>query len=321
MKAKLSVIIPNYNGLKYIVDCLDSLFRQSTKEFEIIIVDDCSTDGSYELMKSKYSAMDGFPQIKYLLHSNNLGFATSVNDGIAAATTDYVLLLNNDTVCDEQFVINMYRAIRRSKRLFSVSARMINLHDKNLMDNAGDFYNILGWARTPAKDKPLDQFDKRRKVFSACAGAAIYNRKYLIDMGGFDDHHFAYLEDVDLGYRALLYGYVNIYEPKAIVYHAGSATSGSRYNDFKARLTARNNVYLLYKNMPNWQLIVNMPFIIGGFIIKTLFYFKKGFGKSYFGGIVEGIKGIKELKRVDFKKAGLGRIARIEFSLLANTRY
>ena len=321
LKTKLSVIIPNYNGLAYIEACMDSLFKQQVSSFEIIVVDDASTDGSLAFIKDKYPQNDTYPRVRYIVHRDNLGFARSVNDGIWASQSDYVLLLNNDTVVEADFVYRMYKAIRRSDSIFSVSARMVNLYDRNRMDNAGDFYNILGWARTPAKDKPLSDFDKKKKIFSSCGGAAIYRKSILKKIGTFDDAHFAYLEDVDLGYRSQLYGYTNIYEPKAIVYHAGSATSGSRYNDFKARLTARNNVYVIYKNMPNWQIALNCPFIVAGFAIKTLFYFKKGFGNSYLKGLLEGLRTAKGLKRVDFKAVGLRRLAHIEAQLLAATRY
>ena len=109
-----------------------------------------------------------------------------------------------------------------------------------------------------------------------CGGAAIYRKKIMEKIGYFDEEHFAYLEDTDIGYRARIYGYENWYAPDAVVYHVGSGTSGSRYNHFKTRYSSRNNIYLIYKNMPLLQIILNLPFLVAGFLIKFLFTKRNG---------------------------------------------
>ena len=109
-------------------------------------------------------------------------------------------------------------------------------------------------------------------MFSCCAGAAIYRMDILKKIGGLDEQHFAYLEDVDLGYRARIDGFENWYTPEAKVYHVGSATTGTRYNEKKVFLAARNTIFVIYKNMPLLQLIINFPFIFAGMIVKTLFF-------------------------------------------------
>ena len=118
-------------------------------------------------------------------------------------------------------------------------------------------------------------------MFSACGGAAIYRRALFEQIGYFDELHFAYLEDVDIGYRARIMGYKNKYTPKAVVYHAGSSTTGGRYNTFKVRIAARNSWYVVFKNMPLLQLIINLPFILIGFMIKAMFFILKGYGREY----------------------------------------
>ncbi len=120
----------------------------------------------------------------------------------------------------------------------------------------------------------------RTKFFTSCAGAAIYRKKIFEKIGYFDEEHFAYLEDIDVGYRARINGYENWYAPKAIVYHIGSGTSGSRYNHFKTRYSSRNNIYLIYKNMPFLQILLNLPFLILGFGMKILFFTQKRNGKG-----------------------------------------
>ena len=130
---------------------------------------------------------------------------------------------------------------------------------------------------------------------------------------------------MDLGYRARLYGFRNLYVPGAVVRHAGSASSGSRYNAFKAELTARNSVYLAYKNMPPGQMLLNLPFLLAGFLIKQLFFLKKGLGKSWWKGLVKGIglcrspEGKK--RRVRFDSERLPAYVRIQWELWRNIWY
>lgn len=167
---------------------------------------------------------------------------------------------------------------------------MLQYQNPELTDDAGDFFCGLGWAFARGKGKPASEYQKSGRIFSSCAGAAIYRKSLVLKLGGFDEAHFAYLEDLDISYRAKLAGYVNWYEPKARVLHVGSGTSGSRYNHFKVIHAAGNNVYLLYKNMPLLQLVVNAPLLLAGFLIKYLFFVKKGLGRDYREGLIRGIR-------------------------------
>ncbi len=279
--SKTTVVIPNYKGIDYIEDCLNSLVKSSVP-IQIIMVDNASGDGSLELVREKY------PQVSILTLNENTGFSKAVNEGILVAKTDYVLLLNNDTVVGEDMVEHLETVLDADASAFSVAAKMINLREPDKLDGAGDFYSALGWAFARGKDKPIEMFTKADRIFSASAGAALYRRSMFTEVGYFDENHFAYLEDIDIGYRGNICGYHNRYEPKALVYHAGSAVSGSRHNDFKVRLSARNSIYLIYKNMPLLQVIINLPFLLLGYLIKVLFFIKKGMGSAYLGGIKEG---------------------------------
>ncbi|MBR6769925.1 MAG: glycosyltransferase family 2 protein [Lachnospiraceae bacterium] len=280
---EVTVIIPNYNGIQYLGDCLASIY-QGTMVPEIIVVDNGSLDGSVELVERDY------PQCELIRFQKNTGFCRAVNEGIKRAKTEFVLLLNNDIRVDKDFVHSLHAAIKSRKRAFSVAAKMLSMQEPEVIDAAGDLYCALGWAFSLGKGKRKERYDKSSEVFAACAGAAIYRRKIFETIGYFDENHFAYLEDVDIGYRARIWGYHNYYEPAALVYHAGSAVSGSRYNDFKVRLASRNSIYLIGKNMPLWQIILNLPLLIVGILIKALFFAKKGMGKTYICGIGEGIR-------------------------------
>ncbi|MBR5422292.1 MAG: glycosyltransferase family 2 protein [Lachnospiraceae bacterium] len=312
---KLSVIIPNYNGAQYLDQCLKSLMRQEEKDFEIIVVDDASTDGSAQ------KAMESFPCVKWIFHEENRGFAASVNDGIAAAEADHVLLLNNDTVAERHFVGELYRAVTKSEDIFSASAAMLKMDKPSELDGAGDCFSSLGWAFSPGRDKPEREYRKGREIFSACGGAAIYRKDLLMGLGAFDEEHFAYLEDVDLGFRAKWAGFRNVYAPRARVLHAGSGSSGSRYNPFKLRLTVRNQIYLLYKNLPLWMLVCNLSHLWLGWLVKLLFFTLKGMGADYLRATAEGLAlcGKKRQKRLDFALIPFGRQLRMEAELLLGT--
>ena len=310
---KVTVVIPNYNGQKFIKTCLDALKRQSMRDFETIVIDNASQDGSYEVVKEEY------PKVKLVRLKKNYGFSAAVNKGITLSETPYVILLNNDTEVHPHFVDELLKAIEQSEDIFSVSSKMINFADRNVMDDAGDHYSLMGWGFQQGVGQKIEEYTEDREVFSACAGAAIYRKKILEEIGLFDLQHFAYLEDMDLGYRARIHGYRNLFCAKAVVYHVGSGTSGSKYNDFKVRLAARNNIYMIYKNMPFLQLAVNMPFLAAGFLVKYLFFKKLGFGEVYKDGLKEGFETMHTLKKVNFESRYLGNYIEIEKLLVLGT--
>ena len=317
---KLSVVIPNYNGISLLEKCLAALDKQDFTDYDIIVIDDASTE------KGAEETVAAYPRARLIKHSENRGFAASVNDGIKASDAEYVFLLNNDAYVDDGCLSTLVKAMdAESKNTFSIQCKMLSARNHALIDNAGDFYNILGWPRTRGKDKLADSYSEPTEIFSSCAGAAIYRRNTLLELGLFDENHISYLEDVEIGYRARIYGYVNKYEPSAKVFHEGSATSGSRYNEYKVRLAARNSILLRYKNQTLLQKIVNFPAQEAGVIIKQLFFIRKGLGKVYRAGIKEGRKvkrseGEKNRKIV-FDSAKRKRALKIEFDMIKNIIY
>lgn len=311
MEIKTTIIIPNYNGLSFMEPCFESLKEQTARDFKVLVVDNGSTDGSVEWLKEH--------RIPSIFLKENTGFSGAVNTGIRAADTPYVLLLNNDTRVEPGFVAAMERAMDQSPKIFSVSSRMIQMYHPELLDDAGDMYSILGWAYQRGVGRSSELYQKSCRVFSACAGAAIYRRAVFHEIGLFDELHFAYLEDIDVGWRAKLYGYDNVYCPDAAVYHVGSGTSGSRYNSFKVRLAARNCIYLNYKNMPGWQLLLNAPFLLAGIFVKYLFFVKNGFGGDYVSGLKEGIRTRKQCRRVPGLLKRFGAELKVQFEMIYGT--
>lgn len=309
---EVSVVIPNFNGIAFLDSVLASLEGQTLNNFEVILVDNGSTDGSCSFVTANY------PWVHLIELSENFGFCGAVNAGIRAAKAPYVLLLNNDTEVKEDFVEEMLAAIRRHKNAFSCGARMVQYHDRDKLDDVGNYYCALGWSFARGRGKDIHAYETEDRIFSACAGAAIYRKKILEKIGYFDEEHFAYLEDTDIGYRARIYGYENWYAPKAIVYHVGSGTSGSRYNQFKTRYSSRNNIYLIYKNMPLLQIILNLPFLVAGFLVKFLFFAVKGMGKEYAAGIKNGFSISMKNKKVPFRMKHLPNYCKIQMELWIN---
>ena len=313
---KSTIVIPNYNGMKYIGNCLASLYENSLVEFDVIVVDNASNDGSLAYIREK------FPQVKVICNEKNEGFSVAVNQGIKASRTEYVILLNNDTCADRNFVVELEKAMEKDEAVFSAGAKHISMKDMESLDDAGDYYCALGWAFARGKGKKAQKFTKSCPVFASCAGAAIYRKSILDKIGLFDEAHFAYFEDIDIGYRARINGYKNVFVPTAVVYHAGSATSGSRYNEFKTNLASRNSVYLIYKNMPFLQVLLNLPFLLLGFLIKTAFFFLKGYGVTYVKGLWKGVllSAGEEGKRhkVRFHWKNMGHYVRIQLELWLN---
>lgn len=305
---KVTVIIPNYNGMAFMEACMEALAGQTCRDFEVLVVDNGSTDGSVEWLKAR--------EIPSVFLAENTGFSGAVNTGIRAAKTPYVILLNNDTEAEPDYVGRLLRAIEGSPRIFSVSPKMIQMYHRDLMDDAGDMYSIMGWAYQRGVGQETARYDRPCHIFSACAGAAIYRREVFEEIGYFDEMHFAYLEDIDVGYRAKIAGYYNRYCPEAVVYHVGSGTSGSKYNSFKVKLAARNNVYLNYKNMPCLQLLLNSLPIALGIAGKYAFFKKLGFEKDYVEGLLEGIRTARKTRKVPYRRENLSNYLAIEWELI-----
>lgn len=315
---EITIVIPNYNGKKYLPECLTALKEQAadTPEFRVIVVDNGSTDGSVELLREEY------PETECIFLQENTGFCHAVNVGIQTAKSPYVLLLNNDTKVKPAFVKSLYEAIIRDEKIFSVSSRMLMWDKPELIDDAGDRYCALGWAYSRGKGKNNKRYDKQKEVFAACAGAAIYRRSVFDQIGLFDELHFAYLEDIDIGYRARIYGYRNNYEPAAMVLHYGSASTGSRYNEWKTKHASANSVYLVAKNMPLLQCLLNLPLLLAGFFVKFLFFCRKKMGKIYLQGLWTGLKRSFSAEgraaKVPFRWKHLGNYFSIQLQLYLN---
>ena len=316
------VVIPNFNGLRFLPDCMTALDRQTVSAFHILVIENGSTDGSVEWLRS-WSLKD--PQMRHVIfNETNLGFDGAVNQGIHWAEQHllpFVLLLNNDTKARPEFIRALEGRMDQDPehRIFALSSQMIKMHDNSIIDDAGDQYNLLGWQFQRGLDEPVSAWQKPARVFSACAGAAMYRTEAFKTVGLFDENHFAYLEDIDISFRANLYGYEIWYCPEAVCEHVGSGTSGSKYNHFKVKLSARNSIWLIYKNMPAFLMILNSFPLISGILIKQLYFTRLGYGRDYLLGLWEGLRRLPDLRRAKLEEVPPMRYLLIEMRLITAT--
>ncbi len=315
---EVTIVIPNYNGAGFLRECLNSVFAQEsgTPEYDVLVVDNGSSDGSVDMLRESY------PGVQVEALPENTGFCHAVNIGLQRSTAPYVLLLNNDTKVNPGFIKNMCHAIDRRPDAFSVSAKMLMWDDPELIDDAGDRYCVFGWAFARGKGKPARLYCEPCEIFASCGGAAIYRKSIFAEIGYFDEEHFAYLEDLDIGYRARIFGYRSYYEPGAEVIHYGSASSGSRYNEWKTLLASANNIYVVGKNMPLLQWLWNLPFLLPGFLAKFVFFCQKGMGRVYLRGLRRGFTRLftaaGRAHKVRFRVKHLGNYLAIQCQLYLN---
>ena len=254
MDKKVSIVIPNWNGKKFLEGCLGSLKEQTYKNLETYIVDNGSKDGSVDYIKTN------FPAVKLVCFDKNTGFAPAVNAGIRACSGDYIALINNDTIVDPRFIEFLAKALDENEELGSVGCKMLGYDNPEILDGVGDGYRRGGLpGRIAHGEKDIGLFDKPRYILGACGGAAMYRRALFDDIGLFDDDYFAYLEDVDMALRAQSAGYKCLYVPEAIIYHLGCGTTGSGYSPLVVSLSAQNNLNTIVKNIPLPLLIKFLP--------------------------------------------------------------
>jgi GT2 family glycosyltransferase len=218
-----AVVVPNYNGARWLPGCLDSLAAQSLAPADVIVVDNGSRDESPGLASAR-------PGVRVLRLGRNLGFAAAANRGIATAETEAVALVNTDVVLAPDWLERMVQALESAPDVGAVACKMVGLDDPAVLYDAGDVLRRDGVCEQRGRFQRDDgRFDAPGEVFAACAGAALYRRRAVLDVGGLDERFFLYLEDVDLGLRLRLAGWRCRYEP-AVARHAGqgSAAPGAR---------------------------------------------------------------------------------------------
>lgn len=253
MNPKISVIIVNWNGKHHLQECLSALSEQIFEDYETVFVDNGSADGSIEFVQ------ENFLHVKLIKLKQNKGFCKGNNIGLQHAAGEFIALLNNDTRVDKCWLQELFDAIKFDSQVGICASSMVNYFNPDIIDTAGDGYDICGVGFKIGNGLSVSNYQNKRYVFGACAGAALYRRSMLEDIGFFDEDFFAIGEDIDLNFRARIAGYKCIYVPKAIVYHKVNQTVGLD-SDFLLYHKRRNVEYTYFKNMPALLLIVTFPF-------------------------------------------------------------
>lgn len=313
---KATVIIPNLNGAGWLRDSIESIWAQTEQDFELIVVDNASTDESLAIARS----YQGRPRYRLIENERNTGFSHAVNQGIRAAQGEYVALFNNDAFAEPEWLEQLIAAAGADPRIFAVSSLMLRHFERTLADDAGDYVTLLGFACKRGDGLKASRYTKPCRVFSACGGAALYRKRILDEIGLFDEHFFAYYEDVDISWRANSLGYKNVYCPTARCSHICGATTGAvRYNPFKSVQSGRNSILLPYKNMPLLMLLLNLPFLALGYLLKAVMFRLRGFGPAYGQGFKEALKVIGKLDKPKFRLKNLPHYLLIQLWLIADT--
>ena len=242
---RVSVVIPNLNGRNLLGDCLTSLEKQTFRDFEVILVDNGSDDRSVDFVKDNYHWIE-----KIIENPGNIGFAGASNQGISASAGEYIALLNNDTEAHPRWLEELVRVAGQNPEAGMFATKTLFFDNRDVIDTAGHLIYPDGLNRGRGRlEVDRGQYDNSLDVFFPSGCAALYRKSMLDEIGLFDEYHFAYGDDTDIGIRGRLAGWKCIFVPQAIVYHHYSMTTGT-YSPGKVFLVERNRIFIVWKYFP-----------------------------------------------------------------------
>jgi GT2 family glycosyltransferase len=256
-----TIVVANYNGQRHLDALFSHLAQQSVRDFDVVLVDNGSTDAS--LAKVSAAKQQHGLQIQVIRNNKNLGFAPACNQGIRASRGEWLVMLNNDTRPEPAWLESLLATGESAPNVGMVASKLLRAHLPEQIDSAGIAVDWMGisWDWRGGETDDVEEQDPV-EIFGPCGGAALYSRRMLDAIGGFDDDFFAYLEDVDLAWRARLAGWQCLFQPQARVLHAHSGTLGAD-SPLKLYYLARNKIWLVVKNYPNPWFMRYLPFILG----------------------------------------------------------
>ena len=287
----VSIIILNWNGAELLPRCLDSVTAQTFKDYEIIVVDNASTDSSAD------KAMHHWPQAQVMKLDRNIGFSAANNLGAQIAHGRWLVFLNNDAFPTHDWLENLVKAAKSHPSFSFFASHIIQANDTNIIDSTGDICHISGLSWHRDLNQPVEQAHlETDEVFSPCAAAALYDRDAFLQVGGFDKDYFSHHEDIDLGFRLRLQGLRCIYVPDAIVAHIGSASFGGE-GESTIYQTHRNFVWTYFKDMPGYLFWKYLPAHILANLVFILHYTLRGQGKAILRAKLDALRGLPDVSR------------------------
>ena len=289
-----SVLIVNYNGGAYVQGALDSLKRQAYRNFEVILVDNASADGSADNLDTA-----GLPAFTLMKEAENHGFARGNNLAAERARGRWLALLNPDAEADPAWLAEVAAAIRAHPGVEAFACAQFALGDCSLMDGAGDAYQLFGFPwRGGFGHRAASMPTGDGWCFSGCGASAIYKAQLFRNMGGYDERFFCYCEDVDLGFRIQLSGKDCLFLHRAVIRHAGGGIAGQS-SAFATYHGTRNRLWTYAKNMPLPLLLATLP----GHVALTLYILARNSFTPRFRpmirGLMDGLRGIPDITRSD----------------------
>lgn len=286
---KASVIVLNTNEKHHLKGCLPSLMRQAYKDFEVIVVDNGSSDGSVEYVKER------FPKVKVVSNGANLGFAGGNNEGAKVALRkkpDFVAFLNPDTEVDRNWLKELVKAASK-EGVGGATSKALLFSERDKLDSGGGAMNFLGYGWSLGyNDKDMGQHKEGETPF-VCGGYCIFRREVLEKVGLFDSDYFIYFEDTDLSWRARLAGYRLVFAPKSIVYHKYMP----RFSKRKLYLLERNRIATLLKNYSKRTIILLLPGIIINESAAILYSLRSGWLWEKLAGYGWNLRNLRKTAR------------------------
>ena len=288
---EMSVIVVNWNGKHFLETCLTALRRQTFRDFETILVDNGSTDGSVDYVGAL------FPDVHVIALSDNRGFAGGNIAGYEQARGELIVLLNNDTETDPHWLEEIHKASQDFPRAGSFASKMLLFDDRQRIDNCGFAVTKAGTTVDLGRDEPDGPaWADPRKVFGACGGAAAYRRSMLDDIGFLDPEFFMTFEDLDLSFRGQLQEYDCVFIPRAIVYHRLGATR--KKNTAQDAFFSQRNIELAYlKNMPLGMILGSLPQRLAYELGGAAYFTRLGVGTAFFKAKLDTLRRLPSMLR------------------------
>jgi GT2 family glycosyltransferase len=259
-----SAIVPNYNGLGYVEESVESLLAQDLPDLEVIVVDNGSRDGSADALERRFGS-----RIQLLRQPRNLGFGGANNVGIRQARGRYLILLNNDAVAAPSFARELVAAAEADPRVGMVAARVLDYARRDVLDTVGHLLYPDGLNRGRGRlDEDRGQYDACRTALFPSGAAALYARRMLDDIGLFEEMLFLYGDDAELGLRGRVAGWTCALAPRAVAYHHYSRSSGA-YSSLKAFYVERNRVLVLFRVFPVSLILLSPAYTAARLTLQT----------------------------------------------------
>ncbi|HEX5336919.1 MAG TPA: glycosyltransferase family 2 protein [Gallionella sp.] len=291
--SRVSVIVVNWNGERFLARCLAALLAQTLPPLEIILLDNASSDRSLDIARR-------FPSVRLLALDKNTGFARGNNLAIGAASSasDWIALVNPDAFVEPRWLEELLAAAESNPAFDVFGSKLVSADHPAVLDGAGDAYHPSGLVWRMGHGMPAPGCDDAaREVFSPCAAAALYRRSALSEAGGFDEDYFCYVEDVDLGFRLRLAGYRCLYVPRSVAHHVGSGTSGGQHGEFAMLHGHRNLVWTFVKDMPGILFWVLLPLHVLLNLASIVWFVLRGRGKTILRAKCDALSGLPKMWR------------------------